>query len=272
MIVKEIEQWRRSKLLPDQYCDFLLNLYADPDEVRPASPAASHAIGKAFHTVQQATGKQWLLTFGTFTLISFVVLYFSRFHPALQIGLLSLFVLLLLWVGERFRKRNEWSGLLVSSCGMLLMLCGGLYTLHLHGLQEWGWTIGLLGFCSLFWIVYGMKRKMPVLHLCGWLAMLLVYGFLLTRYTADPKWYEIQLYWIPLAMLFGWASWFVHRWSKGISAILFLICAISWLAPECYSLLALGNMQWIQMQLLIKFVIGGGTLFLLRKQWTVWVV
>lgn len=31
-IVKEIDYWSRSKLLPQQYCDFLLNLYVDPDQ------------------------------------------------------------------------------------------------------------------------------------------------------------------------------------------------------------------------------------------------
>ena len=35
-IVKEIEHWQRSKLLPEQYCDFLLNLYAG----RRAKPSA----------------------------------------------------------------------------------------------------------------------------------------------------------------------------------------------------------------------------------------
>jgi hypothetical protein len=32
LVVKEIEAWRRSKLLPEQYCDFLQNLYLDDSE------------------------------------------------------------------------------------------------------------------------------------------------------------------------------------------------------------------------------------------------
>ena len=37
MIVREIDHWRRSKLLPEHYCDFLMNLYVDESTPKPAS-------------------------------------------------------------------------------------------------------------------------------------------------------------------------------------------------------------------------------------------
>ena len=67
IIVREIEHWRRSKLLPDHYCDFLLNLYADP-VLAPKSDneeePPQHLVGKAIVAVSKATGKQWFLTIG----------------------------------------------------------------------------------------------------------------------------------------------------------------------------------------------------------------
>ncbi|WP_028610388.1 hypothetical protein [Paenibacillus harenae] len=271
IIVKEIEHWRRSKLLPDQYCDFLLNLYADQDT--PRRTEEQHGtVGKAIAAVQRATGMQWLLTFGTFTLISFVVLYFNEFHPLLQIGVAAGSVAVFLWLGQRLRGRNEAAGLAFTGIGMLVMLGGGLYIMEQHGLDHWGWRTGLLALCSLFWVIYGIAARIHVLHLCGWLTAILVYAWLLSEFMTDSRWYEIQLYWLPIACLFGWSSWFVHRWSKPVSAVLFLTCSIVWFMPELYAMMFTEEVMWLQLQLLVKIAFGGGLLFLMRKQWMVWVV
>lgn len=270
IIVKEIDHWRRSKLLPDQYCDFLLNLYADQDAIH-TNKEQHHTVGKAIAAVQRATGLQWLLTFGTFTLISFVVLYFNEFHPLLQMAVIVSAVAVFLRIGQRLRARNEAAGLAVTSTGMLLLLGGGLYMLNVHNIDQGVWKTGLLAFCSLFWVVYGIAARIPVLHLCGWLAAILVYAWLLSQFMVDSKWYEIQLYWLPLACLFGWSSWFVHRWSKPVSAVLFLTCALVWFMPELYAMFV-DEVIWLQLQLLIKIALGGGLLFSMRKKWMVWVV
>jgi hypothetical protein len=271
IIMKEIGHWRRSKLLPDQYCDFLLNLYADQDTVHTAREQ-HHTVGKAIAAVQRATGMQWLLTFGTFTLISFVVLYFNEFHSLLQIAIVALAVGIFLRIGQRLRNRNEAAGLAITSTGMLLLLGGGLYMLNLHGLDHWAWRTSLLGFCSIFWVIYGISARIPVLHLCGWLAAALVYAWLLSQFMVNPKWYEIQLYWLPIACLFGWSCWFVNRWSKTVSAVLFLTCALIWFMPELYTMMFVDEVIWLQLQLIIKFAIGGALLFSMRKKWMVWIV
>jgi len=271
IIVKEIDYWRRSRLLPDQYCDFLLNLYADQDTNR-SSYEQSTSIGKAVAAVQRASGMQWLLTFATITIISFVVLYFTIFHPALQMTIIVLATVAFLWIGHRFRRRgNEAGGLTAIGIGMLLLLGGGLYMLELHGLNNWAWKTMLLSVCSVLWIIYGIASRLHILHLCGWLTSMLVYAWILSQYMIDPLWYEVQLYWLPAAVLFGWSSWFVHRWAKPVSAVLFAACAAAWFMPELYSVLFLEDKTWLQLQLLGKFAVGGGLLFGLRKQWMVWV-
>ncbi|MFX3633658.1 MAG: hypothetical protein ACE3L7_25235 [Candidatus Pristimantibacillus sp.] len=269
IILKEIDHWRRSKLLPDQYCDFLLNLYLDHDQ--ETKRESHYGVAKAVMAMQRASGKHWLLTFGFFTLISFVVLYFNAFHPLLQIGVSAGGVTLMLWFGQRLRKRNEAAGLALSGTGMLLMLGSGLYMLQLHGLDEWVWKTSLLGLCALFWIIYGIAAKVQVFHLCGWIAAVLVYAWLLSRYTEAPAWYETQLYWLPVSCLFGWSSWFVHRWSKSVSAVLFLTCALVWFMPELYAMLFMEEPVLLQLQLLLKIAVGGGLLFSMRKQWIAWV-
>lgn len=271
IIVKEIDYWRRSKLLPDHYCDFLLNLYADQDTIQQATQQ-HHTVGKAIAAVQRATGRQWFLTFGTFTLISFVVLYFNEFHPLLQMAVLACAAAVFLRIGHRLRKRNEAAGMALTSTGMLLLLGGGMYMLNMHGFDQLGWKTGLLALCSLFWVIYGIAARIPILHFSGWLAAILVYAWLLSQFMEDSKWYEVQLYWLPIACLFGWSSWFVHRWSKPVSAVLFLICALVWFVPELYAMMFVDEAIWLQLQLIIKIAVGGSLLFSMRKKWMVWVV
>lgn len=266
VIVKEIEQWQRSKLLPDQYCDFLLNLYLEEGEERNPTTFA----GIAVKVVQRASWKQWLLTFGIFSLICFVVLYFNVFHPLLQIAISLSGVYAFLLIGQRYRKKNEATGLGFIGIGMLLMLGSGLYMLNLHELEAWVWKAGLLAACSLFWIAFGIGARVPLLHLSGWIASFLVYAWVLSNNTESPAWYEIQLYWLPAAFVFGWSSWFFHRWSRQAAAILFVAGALIWFMPELYAAVFTAQ-AWLQVQLIIKIIAGGSILFSLRKQWIAWV-
>ncbi|QYR20124.1 hypothetical protein KZ483_19995 [Paenibacillus sp. sptzw28] len=266
-IVKEIEHWQRSKLLPDQYCAFLLNLYLETDEERAQSTFA----GKTVHVLKRASWKQWFLAIGIFSLICFVILYFNVFHPLLQIGLAASGVFGLLLSGQRYRRKNESAGLALVGSGMLLMLGSGLYMLELHQLTAWGWKAGLLTVCSLFWITFGIGTRIPVLHLCGWMASFLVYAWLLSNYTDSPEWYEIQFYWLPASFVFGWLSWFFHRWSRPVAAVLFVAGGLIWFMPELYSAVFAQEQAWLQVQLIVKITAGGLLLFALRKQWIAWV-
>ncbi|WP_225446374.1 hypothetical protein [Paenibacillus rhizovicinus] len=162
-------------------------------------------------------------------------------------------------------------GLIFIGAGMLLMLGSGLYMLDLHELHEWGWKAGLLSACALVWVAFGIGARIPLLHLCGWMASFLVYAWLLSNNTDEPKWYEIQLYWLPLSFVFGWSSWFVQRWSKSSASILFIAGAAAWFMPELYSAMFGDDTSGLQLALIIKIIAGGVMLFSLRKQWIAWV-
>ncbi|MFD1953340.1 hypothetical protein ACFSL6_03885 [Paenibacillus thailandensis] len=272
IIVREIAHWRRNKLLPEQYCDFLFNLYAKPEDLEASTDESSPlSFGKALSAVQKATGKQWLFTIGIFTLISFVVLYFNAFHPVLQIAVVLVAVAALLWLGRRIRVRQEAMGLSLIGIAMLVLVGGGSYMLGIHNLEEWGYQTGLILLCAVFWIVYGIMARIPIVHLCGWLTLSFVYATVLARYLPEAAWYETQLFWLPVSLLFGWATWFMHRFAKAVSAVLFVTCAVLWFMPEVYQMLFMGETAWIQLQLLAKIGVAGGLLFYLRKQWMVWV-
>ena len=81
-------------------------------------------------------------------------------------------------IGQRYRKKNEATGLGFIGIGMLLMLGSGLYMLNLHELEAWEWKAGLLAACSLFWIAFGIGARVPLLHLAvGLLLFLFMLGY-----------------------------------------------------------------------------------------------
>ncbi|MBJ6363122.1 hypothetical protein ACFOQM_18015 [Paenibacillus sp. GCM10012307] len=267
VIIKEIEHWQRSKLLPDQYCNFLLNLYVD----EPKDRIPSGWNGRAAAALQQASGKLWFSVMAVIALVGCIVIYFNDFHPAMQMATVALGTWALLWRGQKLRKRHEASGLALIGLGMMCMLGGGLYIFYLYSLSSHNWELLYLGLCALFWISYGISARIPLLHLCGWIAAIMVYALVLYKHTTAPKWYDVQLFWMPASFLYAWGSWFVKRWSKQASAILFVMAAILWFMPEIYSILLLDNQLWIQVQLLVKMTLGSVLLFSLRKKWIAWV-
>lgn len=240
----------------------MLNLYLDePDKKTPAG-----WNGKAAAALQQASGKLWLGVFALIALVGCIVIYFNDFHPAMQMATAALGTWVLLWRGQKLRKRHEAAGLSLTGLGMMCMLGSGLYIFHLHKLSGESLELIYLGLCALFWISYGIAARIPLLHLCGWIAAIMVYALVLYNYMTAPKWYDVQLYWMPASFIYAWGSWFVKRWSKPVSAILFAIAALLWFMPEIYSILLLDSPLWIQVQLLVKMTLGGILLFSLRKK------
>lgn len=269
VIIREIERWRRGKLLPDQYCDFLLNLYIENPEEREQAGIR----GKAAAAVGRSSGKQWLIVFAIFSFISLIALYFSVFPPVLQIGVTGGAVVALLYIGLRLRERHEPTAISLIGLAMFTLLASGLYILFSQGYTDWGYTAGYIGFCAVFWILFGLGSAISTLHFAGWAAAILVYALLLYQQAQAPGWYEVQLFWVPMACLFLWLSWFVKRWNKPASAVMIGVGALLWMMPEIYSALLLeGDLrQWLPIQWVAKLAIGGGLLFALRKKWIAWV-
>ncbi|OXM15629.1 hypothetical protein [Paenibacillus herberti] len=274
IIVQEIQQWRKGKLLPDHYCDFLLNLYADresdsaEDETLPTKP---NRTARAAYAAAGAAGWKWLLFFALFSLFFLIVLHFNAFHPAMQIAIPLLLTGGFLTIGAVLRPRSETAGMAWTGAGMLLLVGSVIYLMRLHAVENWSWNVLIWSLCAIFWVVYGIWQRIPLLHFCGWICLALVYSLLLNRLADGGSMWDKQVYWLPLAVLFGWSGWFIRRWSKQACTVLLAVCALLVLMPEVTMLVENASMVWLQGLFVGKLVIGGGLLFLLRKYWIEWV-
>ena len=85
IIVREIEYWKRSRLLPEQYCDYLLALYTEGEGGHPHSRPARFAWMKWIRIF-------FILLICLLLPAGVLVIYFTELSFVLQILLLAVFV------------------------------------------------------------------------------------------------------------------------------------------------------------------------------------
>lgn len=267
-IVREIEYWQRSKLLPDQYCDFLLNLYRDPDA---AGTALQQERRRA---IVESNPLLWLLLIGSIGLLCYIVLHFSLFPPLLQIGVFLAVVVLAHGVSAYYRSRKPLLSYAAFGLGSAVLLFGGSLLLSAGDSGgDWGSAAFYIGCCSIIWISFGIALRVPWIHLCGWIVLSLVYTVAVNRIVAPEQWLTLELSYVPLAALFGWIGWLLGRRAKQSGAVFLIMACLLWFFPEGYAFL-LTDLPLALTQLIMigKIVLLGGAAFALRKLWTEWVV
>jgi hypothetical protein len=95
-VINEIRYWKKNKLLPDHYCDFLITLYTEGSE----NSIKSRKFGKFTYLLYT------IAILLSIVLISFLVLYFSDFLKQMQISLglfLSVLFSIVMLAGVIFR-------------------------------------------------------------------------------------------------------------------------------------------------------------------------
>jgi hypothetical protein len=100
IIVKEIKYWKEHRLLPEKYCDYLLALYTNGqdlyDEAKVSNARDRWSPVITIHFI--------LLLF--MIPFSFLVVYFTEFHSLLQLVILIVFLVYSIWVYVYYRKNG----------------------------------------------------------------------------------------------------------------------------------------------------------------------
>ncbi|WP_068774389.1 hypothetical protein [Paenibacillus sp. FJAT-26967] len=267
LIVKEIEQWRRSKLLPAQYCDFLLNLYME-DGQEPSK----RVFGISAKSIRTSHWKFWLAAVIGVMIMSLTLLNFNSFGISLQIGVSAVFVVC--WYIISFRQKDEapLKAHLSSGIASASLIGFGVWILYANGLGQ-QLPVGIfIALCGAVWLLAGLAGKFPMLQYCGWIGLLVTYGFILSDRLEPATWYKLQLGWLPISFVLMWGGWLIqHRWKKP-GVVMLLAGATVWFAPELFGL-AWGTSaeQLLQLSLIGKVAAAGVALFAYRKNWTEWV-
>lgn len=267
ILLNEIEYWRRSKLLPEQYCDFLLNLYSDHNEI-----AATRSPSRAA-TVKNSKAKVWLLLIGLVSSISLLVLNFIEFPTPLQIILGVFFVLSFMAAGIVMRKRNLSLSYVCIGASCLLMLFLGEWMIQKFDITQSLWPASYLAICCGLWVVLGISLRMGFLHFCGWAGMMLVYGWFIAAGESMSYNLPLQAGWLPWSAVFIWFAWLARKQNQSASRVFLVLAVFSWLLPELYSVFLGEPVQYLpQIILIAKMFVAGLLLYVLRKRWIEWVI
>lgn len=268
ILVKEIEHWRRSKLLPEHYCDFLLNLYAVE-----SSDKSGAWLGISSSALRNSSWKGWLLACAAICFILLIGLNFTSFGISLQIGIALLTLLCCYSFAYRFRSGNPLLPNALVGIGSLFLLVIGIYLMKLNDISDPSAFAGYVAGTSVVWLLTGLIGRMPIFHFSGWMGLVGSYAWLLYRQLGELTWLPLQLSWLPLCVLFIWSGWLFHQRSKHLGAILFLAGCIVWFVPELYGFVVPVDItsEVLQLSLLGKMAVGIALLFSFRKKWIEWV-
>ncbi|WP_042197546.1 hypothetical protein [Paenibacillus camerounensis] len=264
-IIKEIQYWRRSKLLPEQYCDFLSNLYNDEDKIKDSNPVS-------LQNLQQGSIKIWLFGFGIISLIFMISLYFSVFPWPLQLATALCVLVVCYGYSAIYRDRNQSISLLLAGVGSILTLGFGLWLIALHNLDPDFWRPLLIAVCGLLWSALGFMLRIGLLHYCGIAFWALLYAGFSGQMRPEASMLELELLWLPLCVIMVWLSWLLYHKVSGVSGVYLGVGVSLWLMPEVDALwLRDGFPDWVSLLLIVKIAVGLALLFIFRKKWITWV-
>jgi len=155
VIINEIKYWKEHRLLPETYCDYLLALYTNGENLTDNHVHKSKRLSPAFIL-------HMLLVISVIP-FSFLVIYFTQFHPFLQLGILLLFGIYSFWF-NRFAVKHGYEVFLLPILVILLQLF--LFTITLINLLTDNNIILLVVILAnfLLWLWVGTRRKVKYLQ------------------------------------------------------------------------------------------------------------
>ncbi|WP_445612717.1 hypothetical protein [Geobacillus sp. YF-1] len=157
IIIREIEYWKRSRLLPEQYCDYLLALYTEGG-VRPRGRQWRGSLAVALCLLLPAAA---------------LVIYFTELSFVLQTLLFALFLAICLFLGWRWRReRLLFHVPLIAGAWLLLVASVAGSERYFPG-QGGMLAAVVLGNCAL-WLGVGRLFRIPYLSVAAALGALLV--------------------------------------------------------------------------------------------------
>lgn len=164
VIIKEIEYWKKSRLLPEHYCNFLLTLYSGQGQVS--------SVKKKDYRIQLFI---IFLTTISLTLfgINFVIFYFTDFSSIMQIGFFTFTIFLLSLLAFYLKIKKIQLFHLFNMIIALVFFIGIIRMVEV--LFSGSQNIILLTVASncLIWILLGFKLKLKYFQISGFIGLIL---------------------------------------------------------------------------------------------------
>ncbi|UOF88935.1 hypothetical protein LSG31_13445 [Fodinisporobacter ferrooxydans] len=203
IIMREIEKWRESRLLPKEYCDFLLNLYLEGEQTAAQVSVSSHGMVRQHTKPSTAFRKTiWYAVFAlvlTGPMIGIILFQNFSFETKLiimgvMIGILTILTVVLQKPLLRMFSLVAMALLFVAEA----YLTDRMFSWPLHSMN--GTLIFLIAFC--FWVIIGTAGRSKWISGLGLLmCVLFVDWLLLQRNVFTVSYFQQHLFAVGFAML-----------------------------------------------------------------------
>ncbi|TYS68771.1 hypothetical protein FZC76_07455 [Sutcliffiella horikoshii] len=160
-IIKEIDYWKRNRLLPDQYCDYLLALYTEGEAVNQTAKGSKKLFPLFFACL-----------ISLLVPITFLVIYFTEMPVHLQMLLVTFFVLLSIFGYFIFRKEESFIHIPVFVLALLILILS-IKLLEILSIQL-PLTFIIITFQTLIWFFIGYVKKWYYLNISAIITMVLL--------------------------------------------------------------------------------------------------
>ncbi|WP_404453038.1 hypothetical protein LG329_02675 [Virgibacillus necropolis] len=166
-IINELNYWKRNKMLPAVYCDYLLALYTNGD-----------GSGED-EQVKHAKKRRSTLTIAQFILlilllpIAILVIYSTFFQDYIQLGVLMLFILYSFWQFRGFKLRQNSFYHLSFAIFLLLIFLTTIFLSNTYIVINW-FTELVMIMNFVCWIIVGTKMELKYLLFASIFGILLV--------------------------------------------------------------------------------------------------
>lgn len=171
-IIKEIKYWRKSKLLPEQYCDFLLTLYSEGEE---AVVDSKEKVASSFLTMRSLL--PFIMVQAMFFL-AVLIIYFTDFSIVMQIMIGIFFTIAIVFIANKVKAQY-----LLLTYLFLLMAALLLFLLTVHIVVNVFQANSLYLAAATFvhcivWFLIGWKWRIRFFTVAGVLGMIVLLFFL----------------------------------------------------------------------------------------------
>jgi hypothetical protein len=158
IIIKEITHWKKSHLLPEHYCDFLLALYTE---------------GNGLQEKNNVFERKYLLFFLLFIPVIMFLLYFTELSLILQMVFSFILIFIGIYLVFFFLKKSLLFQIPLIVSSLILLFVSSKITLNLFPGNFMSLYI-VLGLNCLLWLVSGWKFKQLYFMISGIIGLLLL--------------------------------------------------------------------------------------------------
>ena len=159
-IIQEIEYWKRNRLLPDQYCDYLMALYTEGEGVKFSAKGKRKVFSLLFACL-----------ISLLVPITFLVIYFTEMPVHLQMLLVTFFVLLSIIGYFVFRKEESFVHIPVFVTALFILIFS-IKSLDVLSFQL-PLTFIVITVQTVFWFIIGSIKKWYYLNISAIITLVL---------------------------------------------------------------------------------------------------